>query len=208
MKITLLGVLGIFFLSLTPLLWFKPGAIITGTDLDFPLFPEERFEERIYTWFPKILGGTDRSNNVSSLPYITTSYIFHLLGFDLIAVQKLTFIFWYFLVGLSMYFLASIIFSKEKPLIPFFSAILYMFNFYQIFIWTRLQLALPVLVLFPVFLGVLIGLNMRKINRLPALLLLSIASVLGGTLGLQPPIIFALFLTILIYMKIINYIPI
>lgn len=77
----------IFLLGLIPLLWFK-GELITGTDVDFPLFPEERLEERFYTWYPKIQLGTNRSNNIGSLPYFLVVFLFSKLGFSLIVVEK------------------------------------------------------------------------------------------------------------------------
>ena len=199
LKTHLLSFFVIFLFSLVPLLWFKPDHLLTGTDVDFPLFPDERLQERIYTWFPKILGGVDRSNNTASLPFVVSSAFFSEIGLPLITTEKLTFVFWFYLSGLSMYFLMHTIFRSYKEsshfkIIACLTAVLiYMFNFYNVFLWVRLQLAIAGLVLFPVMLAVLIGVYNNQLSKLKGLLLLSFVSILCGPIGLQPPSTFCYF---------------
>ncbi len=208
-KDNFIALLFIFIISLTPLLWFKPGMLITGTDVDFPVFPTERFIERTYTWYSKILSGTDRSNNTASLPYIGTSAVYEQLGFSLINVEKLTFITWLLLSGLGMYFLISIVlYDKEGDWVQVakvLSPVLYMVNYYNVFIWVRLQLAITTLFLFPVFFGLLIGVIQKKIPIPLAVLILSISTFISGPIGIQPPLIFAMFSAFILYTLIYSF---
>ena len=195
-------ILGIFLLSLAPLLWFRTGYIITGTDLDYPIFPSERLYERSFAWYEKILTGTDRSNNFASLPYFIPIYILSQLGLDIYNIQKVTYVFWFFLSGLGIYFLTRVIWDKNEKwqkVACFFAAVIFMFNLYQVFVWTRLQLNLSALFLFPVFLGLLIGTIEKNFNIYKSLLVLTIVSIISGTIGIQPPIIYAMFMAIFLY---------
>lgn len=197
----------IIILGLTPLIWFQ-GELITGTDVDFPLFPAERFYERLYTWFPKIQLGIDRSNNVGSLPFVALSAIFSSFGLSIITVEKLSFVFWHTLTGFSMLFLVEKVFSFKKredsyeELAKYFIVLFYMVNFYLMFVWVRLQLAVLILAFVPILLGVFIQILEKNKLTVIDLLIIALFSFLSGPLGIQPPIIYALiigFLTLFIY---------
>lgn len=195
----------ILLFSLVPIIWFKPGHLLTGTDVDFPLFPDERLQERIYTWFPKILGGVDRSNNTASLPYVVSSAFFSELGFSLVTSEQLTFVLWFFLSGVSMYYLMVMLLADSEESLSFkflanlTSVLIYMFNFYNVFLWVRLQLAIAGLVLFPIMLALLIGVFNDKLSKLKALLVLSLFSILCGPIGLQPPVLYVMFASLSLY---------
>jgi len=190
-------------LGLIPLLWFKGDNLITGTDVDFSPYPQERFFERIYTWYPRILAGTDRSNNTASLPYIGTSVLFSSLGFDIQVVEKLTFVSWFLMTGLAMYFLISVILCGENgswiQVAKFSAVLLYMVNYYNVFLWVRLQLAVAALVFFPVFFGLLIGVTQKRFSLAKSLFILSLVSFICGPMGIQPPLLFAMFLSFGLY---------
>ena len=184
--------------SLAPFLWFWPGYIITGTDIDFPLFPTERLIHRLETWDSLFLGGTDRSNNVASLPFVAVNAILEQIGFDMIMVEKLSFVFWLALIGGSMYFLMSVILGSKKgygpDLAKVSAALLYMFGFYNVFLWVRLQLSVTTLIIMPVFLGLLIAVYRGKISLPAALAGLVLMTILCGPTGIQPPLVFILFI--------------
>ena len=124
--------------GLVPFLWFRPDYLINGTDIDFALFPSERFMHRLQTWDIHFLGGTDRSNNVASLPFVAISVMFEWLGFDIITVQKLSFTLWLTLIGLSMYFLMVQIIARKDgfgaALSKMSASLLYMLGFYNVFL--------------------------------------------------------------------------
>jgi len=190
-------------LSLIPLIWFKGDSLITGTDVDFSPYPQERFFQRIYTWYPRILAGVDRSNNTASLPYIGTSALLASMGLNIVTVEKLTFVLWFFITGLAMYFMLSVILFEEKgswtQVAKFSAALLYTVNYYNVFLWVRLQLALAALVFFPVFFGLLIGVTQRGSSCAKSLFALAIVSFICGPVGIQPPLLFAIFLSFGLY---------
>jgi hypothetical protein len=196
----------VIVVGLTPLLWFTPGNIITGTDIDFSPSPQERFEHRSYLWDGKILGGTDRSNNVASLVYIAPNALLQILGFDLETNQKIGFVMWFELVGLSMYLLMSLIFNKNKKSIyaqnlgKLAASTLYMFGFYNMFLWVRLQLSLTTLILVPLYIGILIATQKGIIKLRTAISFAVILGLLSAPTGLQPPLLYIFFLFIVLYL--------
>jgi len=196
------------FLGLTPILWFKPNKIITGTDVDFALSPKDRFFERIYAWYPSILGGTDRSNNFTSIPFMTPPYVLTTLGFGLEASEMITYVFWFSLTGLSMLFLAYVIFSFRTvfdQIASFFSVVMYMFNFYNIFLWQRLQSNITSLIIFPIFMGLIILIHRKEVTTIKASLFLFIASILSSSTGIQPPLLQILFLSLFLLILFLLY---
>ena len=192
----------ILLLSLTPLLWFDTGYLITGSDIDFSPFPQERFIHRLQLWDGKVLGGIDRSNNVASLPYIGVSALFEWLGFDIFINQQITFIVFFGAVGLSMYFLMSVIFHSNSNLYAKNSALaasslLYMFNFYNMFVWVRLQTSLFNLFLIPMYLGLIIAVNKGIIRLKTAMCLVFLLAIITSPGGIQPPLVYIFFLFLL-----------
>lgn len=176
-----------------PFLWFLPGYHINGTDLDFSLFPSERFIHRLQTWDIHFVGGSDRSNNVSSLPWVAVGVFFEWLGFDMIMIEKLSFSTWMILVGLSMHFLMRQILENENSIsnatARTSASLFYMLNFYNVFLWVRLQLAASTLVLIPVFLGLQVAVYKGKINLGSAFSIITLVAILCGPIGIQPPLI-------------------
>lgn len=193
----------ILIVSLTPLLWFKPNTYISGVDVNFSLFPKQRLIDRSYVWHSDVAGGSDRSNDVASLPYILPQAILSSMGFNTINVEKITYVMWFFFAGLSMYFLASVVIDEDDPnreKIKTASATIYLFNFYQPFLWARLQLAITTLVLIPLFLGMLIGILHKKISKKKAFFIVSLAAFIGGPIGIQPPLIMIMLFLLISYL--------
>lgn len=191
-------ILFVLLLGLVPLLWFK-GELITGTDVDFPLYPEDRLVERLSTWYPEIQFGVDRSNNLGSLPFVLVAFLFSRLDISLITVEKLTFIFWFALTGFSMLFLMNRILDDEKNdkwgfYAKLFAILIYMINFYNMFLWVRLQMAVTIMFALPIFIGIMITiLDKNRLSRVDVFLM-SLIFIVGSSLGIQPPIAYALLL--------------
>ncbi|MDO8657824.1 MAG: hypothetical protein Q7K55_03730 [Candidatus Levybacteria bacterium] len=123
----------ILILSLTPLLWFQNNSIMIGHDNVFPLDPLAFFQGRLFTWIEYGLGnsqslimGTIPVHLVDALPYI--------LGFSLQLTQKIVYVFWFFLIGISMYTFVSAIGIRGRTS-RLLSVILYQFNFFILQGW-------------------------------------------------------------------------
>jgi hypothetical protein len=202
LKKRLMEILCVVGLGLVPLLWFKPGLLITGTDLDYPLFPSERFAMRSQLWDNQILGGTDRSNNSASLAYVGGQALLEKTGINLLTNEKITYVIWFLLLGLAGYFFLSVLYPDDSPgsaLARLLGTLCYMVNLYQAFLWLRLSINISTLVLIPVFMGLFIALR-RKMFRLPlAVLVLSLVSAVCGSTGIQPPLVMILFMLMFFY---------
>lgn len=196
--------------SLAPILWFKGDFLITGTDVDFSPFNVERFIHRFQTWDAHFMGGSDRANTVASLFFVGIFAIFELLGFEPQTVEKLGFIFWLLAVGLSMYFLmGQLVTIKSKNLYStkisrLSASMMYMYGFYNVFLWVRLQLSLSTLVLFPAFLGILIATLNGRLRLAVASLLMALLAIVCSSTGIQPPLIliFSFYILCFIFFKI------
>lgn len=149
----------IFFLlivGLAPLLWYKVGYIGLGHDMGFPLAPIDHFLDRLYTWTDRL--GPFGSNSVQVLPGIFMhglEALFSTIGFSLVTVQKITYVFWFVLPGITMYTLLRYLHPKrEDYLVRIPGSLFYMMNHYLLQAWTiaertkfSIVAALPLVVL-------------------------------------------------------------
>lgn len=134
-KKLLFDLLVLFLLGLLPLLWFQQGTVILGHDSGLPINPLTHFLDRLYMWSQRFSLGTDQS------PFLIGAFFIHgieaflsLFGFSLQVQQKIQFIFWFLMPGLSMYFVARKLFS-HKEYLPLIASVIYMINFYLIQGW-------------------------------------------------------------------------
>lgn len=123
----------IFFISLTPLLWFKSNTFMGGHDLVFPLEPAIFLEGRLSTWIEHGFGAS-QSLIMGTIPIHFIDAIPYFLGFSIQMTQKIVYVFWFFLIGLSAYVLASVL-KKESREFKFTAAIMYQFNFFILQAW-------------------------------------------------------------------------
>lgn len=197
----LITLLIIVIIGMTPVLWFK-GVAINGTDVDFALFAQERLFSRMQLWDPNFMGGTPRSNNVSSLGFVAFSGVLEAVGITSWN-QVIFYCALQLMIGLAMFFFLTATFpgrNTAPDIIAKTSAcIFYMINFYVMFVWVRLQLGLTYLIFIPVFLG-LIELYINR--RIASITLVSLSCLLAfpsSPLGLQPPIIMNISVFFLLY---------
>lgn len=129
----LIDLLFIFFLSLTPLLWFQGNSVMLGHDNVFPLKPLVFLDGRLSTWIEHGVGqsqtlimGTIPIHFIDALPSI--------FGFSLQVTQKIVYVFWFFMMGISAYMLARVI-NKESRVFKLTAVILYQFNFFILQGW-------------------------------------------------------------------------
>lgn len=128
----------ILVIALIPLLWFSKGYMVTGQDAAYPLNIMENFRSRLYTWNGQEPFGRDYSYDMGSITIHGIEAGFKFLGFTLFDAQKLTFIFWFFAMALSMYYCA-VAFRKYIPYryFPLIAAVVYSVNFYLLAIWRQ-----------------------------------------------------------------------
>ncbi|KKS90127.1 MAG: hypothetical protein UY16_C0005G0019 [Candidatus Gottesmanbacteria bacterium GW2011_GWA2_47_9] len=122
----------IFVLSLTPLLWFRQGTMMLGHDNVFPIEPREFLAGRLTTWSPHGFGqnqslimGTIAIHLIDALPYLA--------GLSTIATQKVVYVFWFFMIGISMYTLVKTL--GKSGLFAIVATMIYQFNFFILQGW-------------------------------------------------------------------------
>lgn len=123
----------IFVLSLTPLLWFKTGTILVGHDNTYPLEPRIFLSNRLSTWTENFFGH-DQSFILGTIPIHFIDAIPSLLGFSLQDGQKIVYVFWFFLIGLSAYILGWTL-RPQSSLFRLTAVILYQFNYFILQGW-------------------------------------------------------------------------
>lgn len=152
---THLEVIIIFLLSLTPLFWFKGGEVVLGHDSGFRLLSIPYLKSLFYSWNPNIGFGVDWAINkgflVTQIPEVLANY----LTGSLSLAQRLTFVLWFFVMGISMYIFVRNFFSERKYWIfRIFASLFYIYNFFILQAWSigerakfSLYAALPLAIL-------------------------------------------------------------
>ncbi|OGM19025.1 hypothetical protein A2686_04500 [Candidatus Woesebacteria bacterium RIFCSPHIGHO2_01_FULL_38_10] len=146
----------IFILGLIPLLWYRQGFLVFGHDVGYYLDPRANFKDNFYTW-------SNRTSSFGSVQTITLSSVFiyaleafiSFLGFGLIDTQKIIFIFWFTLPGITMYLmLKSFNPDKRNYSTRLMGSIFYMMNHFLLQGWfiaerTKFSIvaALPLIIL-------------------------------------------------------------
>lgn len=126
----------IFILSLTPLLWLHGNYVILGHDSGFRLDPVSHLKNLFYSWDPSYNFGLDWSSLKGFLVTQAPEALFTVLMGSISSGQTITFIFWFFTIGISMYALINTFFPEGKyRVFRIFSSIFYMYNFFLLQAW-------------------------------------------------------------------------
>lgn len=189
------------FLGLTPLLWFRPGCIIDGGDINFPLDPVRRLQERVFAWNDLYNGGIDISNDLASIPPVALTAFFYKLTGSIIWTQKLYFVFWFLLQALAIYYLAAAIFSRRWFIARLTAILFYLYNFYQVTVWSSINIALIIaLIAVPLLLGLVIRRLRGRISARGFILRLALVSIIWGCIGINPPVVLLTFFILGLYL--------
>ena len=164
----------LLLVSLIPLIWFQNNTVLMGHDSGWTLVPIDRFVDRLYVW-TKTGFGYDQSIDVGTLTIYLLPTFLSLLKFSVINIQKITYIFWFFMIGFSMYTFVRTIFSgNNSRLIALTASIFYMINHYTLQAWIVAELSkFSAMTLFPFSLAILWKLIDKKISFSKAAILLS-----------------------------------
>ena len=123
----------LFVISLTPLLWFREGKIFIGHDNTYPLEARPFLENRLHTWSQNFFG-FDQSLILGTIPIHALDSLPTNLGFDRITGQKIVYVTWFFLIGLSAYILALVL-RPQSGVFKGIAVLFYQFNFYILQGW-------------------------------------------------------------------------
>jgi hypothetical protein len=121
----------LLWLGLLPLFWFPaPPAIITGSDLWFPLAPADFLARSLFTWDERVFAGY---GNFLRLPHLVPYYLaiggLDRLGLPLPVVERVWFVALFTAPGLAMYACARAIGRHGRAgNVPVFAALVYMLS--------------------------------------------------------------------------------
>jgi len=135
--------------------WFKGDFLYFGGDQIYPLNPNSNIYRIVYTW-------TSNGQGSSSALYIVqwffygTAYVFTNIGLSLAGAERLYYYLFYALNGLSMYYMASVVYPSNKDgkrIACWISALFYMFNPVLVGVTPQADFSYTV---FPIILGLFI----------------------------------------------------
>jgi len=198
--------IALILMSVTPLLWYmgKPGMIINGLDMNFPLDPLVWFARRFYVWNDTINAGIDATTSTSGWFFHLIQVIPFALGFSLRATQMFSLVFWFGAVVFGSFYFAKAIITKNK-LAQLLIVFIYSYNIYLFNTWENVKVAnLALVVGLPLFLGLIhryvyLHLPIRKL--IPCAAFFSI--VIAGS-GINPAYFIALVGAVVLYLFIVS----
>lgn len=198
----------IVILGLIPLLWFSNGTIILGHDAGLTLDPVANFIDRLFVWTQRFGIGTDQSFALLGAFLIHGLEAFLAwLGFTLAVQQKIQFVFWFVLPGLTMYFLVYKIWP-EKRYLPVIASIVYMINYYLVQAWFIAERTkFSIYAGFPLFTYFLLSYFLGRMSLVKSVIFAGLTiSILngGGSFPLYGGLIITV-LTIYVYFGILHF---
>lgn len=130
-------ILFIFVAALTPLLWFiETNSLILGHDSGFRIKYVQYLVDLFYSWNPDNSFGQDLTVNKGFLVTQFPETFFSWITGSLRTGEMLTFVFWFFIIGIAMYiFIHSFFPDKKYWIFRLFGSTFYMFNFFLLQGW-------------------------------------------------------------------------
>ncbi len=126
----------ILLLGLSPFLWFDSQTVIMGHDSGLVLNPIEHFIDRLSTWTERFNMGADQYYAIPGFFIHGLDALVYWCTHNISLTQKITFIFWFALPGLTMMLLVKSIGQRYKlPYIALPASIFYMFNHFLLQGW-------------------------------------------------------------------------
>jgi hypothetical protein len=195
----------LFVLGLTPLLWFKAGHLINGSDVSFPLNPAVFFYNRLFTW--NHINGTGAASaiNITSIFFHFIQFIFYKVSNSIFFTQRASYCFWFLAICVSMYYFMSVI-QRDKPnrLQRFIAVLFYAFNPLVFNVWEVAKAAeISSLVAIPLSLALFIQAKEGRMSYLKAAIIFGLASVGFSEIGASPSVLaipFGVLVTYMVFM--------
>ncbi|MEK9143915.1 MAG: hypothetical protein AAB481_04815 [Patescibacteria group bacterium] len=150
----MIDIIILFVFSLTPLLWLHGNEVILGHDSGFRINAVEHMKNFLFGWNPYINFGMDWSLYHGFIPIQVIETIFSFIFSSLSIGERMTFISWFFSIGLSMYVFVRYFFP-EKKFFPLWllGPVYWMYNLYMLSAWAiaerakfSLYIALPLMI--------------------------------------------------------------
>jgi len=194
-KPVLVDLLIILALSMIVLNWFSGDAIIAKGDLSIPLRPDASFYQSLFMWNDHLSAGQSGPFVINLFPFHAFFIFFDWLGLTLAAIEKVWFVFIFFMIGLGMYYLVmSVVSEHYHRLAALFAAAFYMFNMYLVLLSPPTHSLILAYMMSPLILGFFIrGLREKEgSGKYVALIGVSSTLFISGIFNIPPFLIIAL----------------
>jgi hypothetical protein len=199
-KKNIIELLIIIVLGLTPLLWFRGNEIIMGHDAGLTLSPVPHFLDRLSSWTDRFGFGNDQTYAIPGFFIHGLEALVGVFTNDIQLVQKITFIFWFVLPGITMYYFASKLAKKYN--FTFFAlpvSLFYMFNHFLLQGWfVAERTKFSVYAALPIILALLFDWEERKRSTLFVGILISLTVFILNGVG-SLPLFGGLIVSILVF---------
>ena len=185
--------------GLTPLTWFRPGHLITTTDLFLPTTPADWYSQ-LFVWNPRFGTGAEYMTGPSALiSNGLTAAVIALGGAERLA-QQVDFVVWFLLPGLTMWWLLRQLLPDRRHWIVHLVAVnVYMFNLFLEAMWAGNKAGLSAYAVLPLLLGILYrALETRRwVTHAAAF---ALASILGSGASVNPQVTVVMVLAVLVFL--------
>ncbi len=180
----------IFLLGLVPLLWFKGGIAVAGSDAVYPLYnPIKFYTARFFMWDSRFGAGMPSAIYATSLFYYLPQAICNFFGMSAIISQKILFIFWFLMIEVAIYYMVAVIQAKPNRLQRLIAVCFYAFNPLVFNIWEVGKAAnISAYVGMPIILAFMIKGLRKDISYFKAAIYIGLFSLLVSEWGASPPI--------------------
>ena len=126
----------LLLLSLTPLLWLKSGEVVMGHDSGFRINFIPYYKSLLFAWNPSMNFGIDWQLYKGFLTTQLPEFLFTVGTGSWETGQRMTMVFWFFAVQLSMYVLVrSIRWENKHWLFRIGTSVFYAYNFFILQAW-------------------------------------------------------------------------
>ncbi len=189
----LFSLLIIFLSSLTPLVWFKKNLLLYTIDFNFPLKPLNDIASMVSVWDVMKAPGAQSLGNLANFPF--KFFIFSLTRvFSLVVTEKIYFVLYFALFGISAYFLIiTILDNKYRRVAAVAGALVYMFNPYTLnLLWHNLTLNHLYAVL-PAIIALLYRIFEKRYRSRWNFILLAVLTIIASASNINPAYTFVAF---------------
>lgn len=187
-------------LGLVPLIWFRSEGFIISGDM-LPPISWEGFLNRFFCWDERLGGGHESMLHFSVLFFYSVEALLTTLLPSIVMAQKAEFVFWFFLSGVGIYYLLSVLLQGEGRYWGRWVGVLfYLFNLYLEPVWQGMNIAnLSCYVFVPILLGLTIEALEKRRSFGFCVVAFSLITFFAAPIGSNPPMLLASIIPFVIY---------
>jgi|GEM_PF-4874776 len=182
-----------------PFTWLGKSALVTGTDINFPLDPIERFSTRTSLWDDRFITGLDQSVALPTQVFAGVQAMARSTGASLKLVEEIELVFWLGAASLAIVFFLEELLANQSADTKRWGVVLgltaYIFNLFLVNRVNEVDVAtLGAMVAMPVILGAALAVWSNRLRPWHAAAVAALATFIGVGLFANPPLVLTLVL--------------